>query len=325
MDIDGSGSLDRHEVIDACRARGLPCAPERINAFFARADTDGDGKISRQEYSGFTGERVAELRAVFARMDENGDGRLTSDEMRRAARNLGFRVSTDSLRRAYVKADRDRDGTISFDEFVSFLLLLPDASPAAVFEAFSSFYMESASSEYAAPAEVVGDDERSQLLAVLASKVGLAFTLTLTLPTPPPSLATPLSLIRVCTLTLAPRLQGLLWIDRRRCQPHAHGTDRPAQDDHAGGASGPAEHLRLRRDAQHLRRGRLRRLFPRQLGRPPPSPSPFTLTLLPRLLQRPQDGARDPHPIPYAHARPRPHLHPRSTSSRSRPRPRSSL
>ena len=171
IDVDGSGSLDRQEVIDACRTRGLPAASERIDAFFQRADIDGDGKISAAEYRSFARERVAELRTVYDRMDVDGDGRLTANEMRRAARSLGFKITAEQLRRAYIHADSNRDGTISFDEFVSFLVLLPDCNPAAIFEAFASFYMESASSEYAPPAEVVCDEDRAQLLSVLASKV----------------------------------------------------------------------------------------------------------------------------------------------------------
>lgn len=39
-----------------------------------RADTDGDGKISRAEY-------LAQADKRFARIDANGDGQITKDEL----------------------------------------------------------------------------------------------------------------------------------------------------------------------------------------------------------------------------------------------------
>ena len=59
-----------------------PAQPRMLSAMMMRADTDGDGAISRQEFIAQAGER-------FARMDRNNDGRLTAEEMggrRRGAR-----------------------------------------------------------------------------------------------------------------------------------------------------------------------------------------------------------------------------------------------
>ena len=171
LDSDGSGALSHDEVKEGLRQRGLPASKEAIGGFFAKADLNGDGKISIEEYRTFVRERIAELQEVYTSVDANGDGRLTTDELRRAAQRLGFSVSAEQLRRVQEVADRDHDGAVSFDEFVTFLLLLPTVNPAAVFEAFASLYIESASSEYAPPAEVVGDFERAQLITVLLSKV----------------------------------------------------------------------------------------------------------------------------------------------------------
>lgn len=186
LDSDSSGALSRGEVCEGLRKRGLPASKETIDAFFAKADLNGDGMISIDEYRVFASERVTELQTTYRTVDRNGDGRLTSDELRQAARALGFtRVSSAQLRQVHEAADRNSDGVVTFDEFVQFLLLLPAVNPAAVFEAFSTHYVESAVSEYAAPAEVVGDADRQNLLSVLANKVysgsiagGLSRTLT---------------------------------------------------------------------------------------------------------------------------------------------------
>lgn len=43
-----------------------------------RADTDGDGKVSRDE---FIKSRTARLEEAFARMDTDGDGKLSREEV----------------------------------------------------------------------------------------------------------------------------------------------------------------------------------------------------------------------------------------------------
>jgi len=65
-----------------------------------RADTNGDGMISRAEF-------MAQAEARFARMDKNGDGVISADELgRRGGRGL-------------MAADTDQDGKISRAEYLA--------------------------------------------------------------------------------------------------------------------------------------------------------------------------------------------------------------
>ncbi len=57
----------------AC-AQTAPEAPRPTGRGMARADGDGDGRVSKAEY-------VARADERFARMDKNGDGQLSADEM----------------------------------------------------------------------------------------------------------------------------------------------------------------------------------------------------------------------------------------------------
>ena len=76
----------------------------RGGGMMMRADTDGDGKISRAEFT-------AQSEARFARMDKNGDGFITADEMNgRGGRSPGGRL---------MSADSDQDGKISRAEFMA--------------------------------------------------------------------------------------------------------------------------------------------------------------------------------------------------------------
>ena len=85
--------------------QGAPGArgPGHGHGMMTRADTNGDGTISRAEY-------VAQSEARFARMDKNGDGFITADEMGGKGGRGGGRL---------MAADTDHDGKISRAEFMA--------------------------------------------------------------------------------------------------------------------------------------------------------------------------------------------------------------
>src|SRR5438046_1486512 len=75
----------------------------RGGGMMMRADTNGDGTVSRAEFT-------AQAEARVARMDKNGDGFITTDEMSgRSGRGPGGGM---------MAADADHDGKISRAEFL---------------------------------------------------------------------------------------------------------------------------------------------------------------------------------------------------------------
>jgi hypothetical protein len=91
----------------ATAAADEPPAKRNPAAVMKRADTDGDGKVSRDE---FIKAGTARLEAMFARMDADGDGTLSQEEfasgagrmreaMQKKGRGIGERVTPDRAAR----------------------------------------------------------------------------------------------------------------------------------------------------------------------------------------------------------------------------------
>lgn len=103
--------------------------------FLKRADTDGDGKVSKDEFMAL--ERLKKLSdqqksQMFARLDKNGDGFVTADEMRvpnRPPRGPGGVPRIDEF-------DKNGDGVVSFEEFLEsrFVQRLPEERRRALFD-----------------------------------------------------------------------------------------------------------------------------------------------------------------------------------------------
>jgi Ca2+-binding EF-hand superfamily protein len=88
-----------------------------FSELLAKADTNGDGVVSRAE---FTAARAR----MFDRLDRNHDGYLSQDDKSRfSLRQNGNR---DRLQQMILMLDKDGDGRVSRDEFVN--------SPSLLFE-----------------------------------------------------------------------------------------------------------------------------------------------------------------------------------------------
>ncbi len=100
----------------AVRAAAQPGKPD-FSKLLERADTNGDGIITKGE---FTAARAK----MFDRLDRNHDGFLSKDDMPR----FSFRQNGtgDRLQEMMLMLDKDGDGRISRDEFVSSPSLLFD-------------------------------------------------------------------------------------------------------------------------------------------------------------------------------------------------------
>lgn len=86
---------------------------ERTGDYLSRMDTDGDGRVSRDEYLAWMG-------YAFANMDRNADGVLTADEL---PGGKGKPVSLAEHRRRlaerFARQDANRDGYLDARELAA--------------------------------------------------------------------------------------------------------------------------------------------------------------------------------------------------------------
>ncbi|MCL3882158.1 EF-hand domain-containing protein [Marivita sp. GX14005] len=80
-DTDGDGRLTRGEIVSAAQAR----AENRADRMIARMDADGDGALSADEI----GPRGTKAR-MFERLDSDGDGAISETEFREARGMTGW-------------------------------------------------------------------------------------------------------------------------------------------------------------------------------------------------------------------------------------------
>ena len=78
--------------------------------------------FSRWKKSGLTEEEILEIKEAFDCLDLNHDGSLDKDELRKGLENLGRADKNQTLSSMLNFLDRDKDGAISFDEYIDMLV-----------------------------------------------------------------------------------------------------------------------------------------------------------------------------------------------------------
>ncbi len=70
----------------------------------------------------FTADRIDEVEELFARADEDGDGRISLAEFRGLMLELDRHMRDSAVTSSFLEIDTDRDGRIGFAEFRSWWL-----------------------------------------------------------------------------------------------------------------------------------------------------------------------------------------------------------
>ncbi|EMD91761.1 hypothetical protein COCC4DRAFT_128411 [Bipolaris maydis ATCC 48331] len=142
LDTRKQGHLDLAGLKKGLRKLDHPLknADQLLDEVMKAVDTDGNGRISYNEFRTFVHETEKELRHLFQTIDYNHDGKLSKEELRSALRTAGLTVPNRSLDTFFSEVDTNNDGVISFEEWRDFLLFIPVSEPSlgAVMSYFSA-------------------------------------------------------------------------------------------------------------------------------------------------------------------------------------------
>jgi len=108
-DKDGDGKLSKEEWFRVLNTAGCQTSMEEVSEFFDRMDRDFDGKLSFEEFMG----EETPLERLFRSMDIDGDGTVTKEEFQRVCKNL----TQTQVEEAFTKFDTSGDQRLDFKEF----------------------------------------------------------------------------------------------------------------------------------------------------------------------------------------------------------------
>lgn len=122
FDYDGSGQISIDELINTIKALKLEEQAGQILGIVNAAGVTGEFDFGTfLDIFGFGGDSASEttLQTVFEAFDINAAGAFGPEEFEKVAASVGESFSAAEVDQMIQYADKDRDGVINYDEFVS--------------------------------------------------------------------------------------------------------------------------------------------------------------------------------------------------------------
>eukprot|EP00922_Rhytidocystis_sp_ex-Travisia-forbesii_P015389 GHVS01022952.1.p1 GENE.GHVS01022952.1~~GHVS01022952.1.p1 ORF type:complete len:198 (+),score=43.45 GHVS01022952.1:206-799(+) len=127
FDTDKTGNIDYHELKVAMRALGFEVKKADVQELMKEYDKGNTGFIDYNDFSEIMTHKIAqrdpteEILKAFRLFDDDNTGKITLKNLRRVARELGEPLSDDELQAMIDEFDKDLDGEISEEEFLSIM------------------------------------------------------------------------------------------------------------------------------------------------------------------------------------------------------------
>ncbi|CAK9075843.1 unnamed protein product [Durusdinium trenchii] len=123
-DADGSGEIHAKELHTVMRNLGFKVSYEEVDRMIAQAD-NGSGAINFEKFSRMVMRKMMERKPrvenAFQQFDPDGFGFITLQKLKRVARALGEDLRDDELQDMLNLADKDKDGLVTQQDFMSFM------------------------------------------------------------------------------------------------------------------------------------------------------------------------------------------------------------
>lgn len=127
FDTDRSGSIDYHELKVAMRALGFDMKKQELVKIIEQYDQEESGRISFVDFQDIMTQQIfdrdpeEEIFKAFALFDDDNTGKINLKNLRRVARELGETLGDEELQAMIDEFDKDGDGEINEEEFVSLM------------------------------------------------------------------------------------------------------------------------------------------------------------------------------------------------------------
>ncbi|NP_001265972.2 Hop-interacting protein THI080 [Solanum lycopersicum] len=126
MDSDGDGKITYDELKTGLRKVGSQLAEAEMKLLMDVADVDGNGVLDYGEFVAVIihlqrMENDEHFRRAFMFFDKDGSGYIELDELREALADESGACDTDVVNEIMREVDTDKDGQISFEEFVGMM------------------------------------------------------------------------------------------------------------------------------------------------------------------------------------------------------------
>ncbi|ORY64224.1 calcium-binding mitochondrial carrier SAL1 [Pseudomassariella vexata] len=144
LDLEQKGKLDWKGLQKGLRKIDHPLknADDMLKTIIKTVDTDGDGKVSYEEFRVFVEATERQLYLLFKSIDCDNNGRLDKNELQLAFKRAGLAVPMRRLNTFFEDIDMNNDGYISFDEWRDFLLFMPSDEAKTTLHAVFTFYSD---------------------------------------------------------------------------------------------------------------------------------------------------------------------------------------
>jgi len=127
FDTDKDNAIDYHELKVAMRALGFDVKKADVLKILRDYDRDSTGKIHFDDFKEVTTDWMLdrdpqeEIYKAFRLFDDDSTGKISVRNLRRVARELGENMTDDELRSMIDEFDKDGDGEINENEFLSIM------------------------------------------------------------------------------------------------------------------------------------------------------------------------------------------------------------
>ncbi|XP_059098211.1 calmodulin-4-like [Tigriopus californicus] len=118
-DVNGDGRLSVDEYYQILKEHGIECNREEIIQIMQIADKDHDGFISKEEFLGDSPkpDGVSKARRAFNVFDKNHDGFVTKEEMMKMSKH----ITKEQVDAVFARNDGNHDGKLTLNEFQEFM------------------------------------------------------------------------------------------------------------------------------------------------------------------------------------------------------------